>query len=85
MQATWCRIEIEVDFTTQVPERIADGDGYNVRPIRDSDLDSGNYPSYCCSAPPLVVMSLNLKSVMNYKTNVNEIVIASALVYHKGS
>lgn len=71
-------------MTTVKPERIADQDGLNVRPLKDSDLDTGNYPVHCKSAPPLTVMSVSLKTVMNYKKNINEIVLASVLVYHKG-
>lgn len=35
-------------------------------------------------SPPLVVMSLNMRTIMNEKKNVNEIVALSALVYNKG-
>ena len=56
----------------------------NIRPITDMDLDSGDFPSHCKSAPPLTVMSFSMKTVMNYKKNVNEIVAASAIVYHHG-
>jgi len=35
--------------------------------------------------PPFVVMCLNLKTVYNSKKQINEIVIASAMVYPEGS
>ncbi|OUM67505.1 hypothetical protein PIROE2DRAFT_32893, partial [Piromyces sp. E2] len=42
---------------------------------------SENDPNIIKDIPPLVVMCLNVKTVLNTKKNVNEIVIASALVY----
>jgi hypothetical protein len=35
-------------------------------------------------APPLVVMSLNLRTIMNTRKKTNEIVAASTLVYRDG-
>ena len=35
-------------------------------------------------SPPLVVMSLSLRTVMNHQKRVNEIVCISALVYNSG-
>lgn len=49
-------------------------DPKTVRPLVDA---SGNRPT---DMPPLVVMSLCLRTIMNAKKNVNEIVAASALV-----
>ncbi|GAA5813555.1 hypothetical protein MFLAVUS_007037 [Mucor flavus] len=49
-------------------------DPKTVRPLID---ESGNRPT---DMPPLVVMSLCLRTIMNAKKNVNEIVAASALV-----
>lgn len=45
-----------------------------VNPLVDA---SGNRP---LDVPPLVVLSLSLRTIMNEKKNVNEIVAASALV-----
>ncbi|KAI7905471.1 DNA polymerase family B-domain-containing protein [Cokeromyces recurvatus] len=49
-------------------------DPKKVNPVIDAD---GNRPTH---VPPLVVMSLCLRTIMNSKKNVNEIVAASALV-----
>jgi DNA polymerase alpha subunit A len=35
-------------------------------------------------SPPIVVMSLNMRTIMNQAKNVNEIVAISALIYSKG-
>ena len=80
---SWCRFEISTSFPTSNQERAQNGDCFNVRVIKDSDLHSDKYPEFCKSAPPLTVMSLSLKTVMNYQKNVNEIVMASALIYQK--
>ncbi|KAI9485969.1 MAG: DNA polymerase family B-domain-containing protein [Benjaminiella poitrasii] len=53
---------------------IAVEDPKKVNPVVDAD---GNRPTHI---PPLVVMSLCLRTIMNAKKNVNEIVAASALV-----
>jgi DNA polymerase alpha subunit A len=49
-------------------------DPKTVNPFVD---EAGNRPT---NIPPLVVMSLSLRTIMNDKKNVNEIVAASALV-----
>lgn len=49
-------------------------DPKTVNPLVDA---SGNRP---LDVPPLIVMSLSLRTIMNEKKNVNEIVAASALV-----
>ncbi|KAI8366243.1 DNA polymerase family B-domain-containing protein [Blakeslea trispora] len=54
-------------------EMIVD-DPKTVNPLKDED---GNRP---LNVPPLVVMSLSLRTIMNDKNNVNEIIAASALV-----
>jgi hypothetical protein len=36
-------------------------------------------------SPPLVVMSINLKTVMNHQNKCNEIVTMSAFVYQTGT
>ncbi len=56
----------------------------NIIPFKDSDADDGLAPEYCRQAPKLTVLSLSLKTVMNYKKNINEIVVASGMVYHQG-
>jgi hypothetical protein len=81
---SWCKLDIDLSFTTDDEARTSVGDGLNVRVLPDEDLHSDRYPAYCRSSPPLVVMSLSLKTVMNFKQHVNEIVIASALVYNQG-
>ncbi|KAJ3366619.1 DNA-directed DNA polymerase alpha catalytic subunit pol1 [Kappamyces sp. JEL0680] len=40
-------------------------------------------PSAPKASPPLVVMSLNMRTIMNHAKNINEIVSISALVYNK--
>ncbi|KAI8642206.1 DNA polymerase family B-domain-containing protein [Parasitella parasitica] len=52
-------------------------DPKTVNPLTDAD---GNRPN---NVPPLVVMSLCLRTIMNEKKNVNEIVAAGALVCDK--
>ncbi|CEP11993.1 hypothetical protein [Parasitella parasitica] len=52
-------------------------DPKTVNPLTDAD---GNRPT---NVPPLVVMSLCLRTIMNEKKNVNEIVAAGALVCDK--
>lgn len=49
-------------------------DPKTVNPFVDA---AGNRP---INVPPLIVMSLSLRTIMNEKSNVNEIVAASALV-----
>lgn len=84
LNVSWCQVELNVNFTTKDTDRIARGQGFNIRPLQDSDLDSHEYPDHCKCAPPLTVMSMSLKTVMNYRKNCNEIVMASILVYKKG-
>ncbi|KND02063.1 DNA polymerase (pol2) [Spizellomyces punctatus DAOM BR117] len=47
-----------------------------LNPFREDDSSAPK------QAPPLVVMSLSLRTVMNHKKHINEIVVASGLVYH---
>lgn len=56
----------------------------NIKVLSDSDLDDPAMPDYCKVVPPLKVMSISSKTVMNYKTNVTEIVCLSFLVYNTG-
>ena len=49
-------------------------DPKTANPLKDED---GNRPLH---VPPLVVMSLSLRTIMNDKKNINEIIAASALV-----
>jgi len=41
-------------------------------------------PEIIKEIPPFVVMSLNVKTILNTKKNANEIIIASAMVYPEG-
>eukprot|EP00158_Paraphelidium_tribonemae_P009385 Partr_v1_DN28851_c0_g1_i2_m34433 putative DNA polymerase len=83
MNASWAKSEVLVKFRTNDADRLASGDVSNIRVLKDDDLHSGLYPDFCKASPPLTVMSINLKSVMNYHKNINEIVMASCLVYDK--
>lgn len=47
-------------------------------------IDYNAEPQAPKTSPPLVVMSLNMRTIVNEKKNVNEIVSLSALVYNKG-
>lgn len=69
---SWCKLELKLsNYTID-----------SVKVVRDSQMDSGLYPERCRQSPPLTVMSISMKTVMNYQKNVNEIVMASALVYN---
>jgi hypothetical protein len=81
---SWCRVEGSLQLTTKNADRIANLDGFNVRQLSDSMLDTGAYPDHCKNAPSLTAVSISLKTVMNYQKNVNEIVVASMIVYPQG-
>lgn len=83
-QISWCKVEATVDLCTKDADRIANGDQCNVQVLTDVELDTGKYPDHCRSSPPLVVLSYSMKTVMNYKMNVNEIVALSAIIFHQG-
>lgn len=85
VNVSWCKTEATIQFSTLKKERLDQNDVYNIRPVSDSMLDSGLFPEYCRTAPTLTVMSMSMKTVMNYQKNINEVVIVSALVYHKVS
>jgi hypothetical protein len=76
---------MNVDLSTKDEQRLASGDQLNIALLTDEDLHSGAFPEHCKSSPPLTVMSYSMKTVMNYKKNVNEIVAFSAVVYHQGT
>ena len=49
-----------------------------------SVIDYESEPEAPKVSPPLVVMSLNLRTIMNTQKTTNEIVACSALIYTKG-
>lgn len=51
-------------------------DPKSLNPLKEGDESAPK------QAPPLVVMSLTLRTVMNHKKHVNEVVVASGLVYN---
>src|SRR5690606_38500426 len=52
---SWCKTEVCAQFCSSDPGRIQSGDGFNIRPLSAADFDTGKYPAYCRTAPPLVV------------------------------
>ena len=82
---SWCKTEARTTVRTMDTARIEAGDGLNIRPLSHKDFDSGSYPEYCQTAPPLSVMSVSMKTVMNYKKNVNEIAMISLMIHHSVS
>lgn len=69
VQKSWCKEEYEVDYE-------------NIYILTDTDInDSGKYPEFCKTAPTMTVLSISIKTIMNYKTNDNEIMICSGMVF----
>ena len=52
---------------------------------KDVSVFSNSDPMMPKSAPPFTIMTLSLKTVMNHKQHVNEVVSASMLVHSNGT
>ncbi|KAI3654051.1 hypothetical protein MP228_000770 [Amoeboaphelidium protococcarum] len=81
LNISWCKVEAKTVLSSSSTDQ--NDAVYSIRPVQDSDLDKNLVPQYCKSSPPLTVLSMNVKTVHNYKKNQNEIVMVSLLSYDK--